>query len=317
MFRLDFRETFESTWFKLAAAAFFIMIAAVGCTSPNVSTPLETVTITASATQTPSQPSRITETGSREGLDINPIDGAALVLVPAGSFKMGADPQISYVICTEYRDDCQQDDFIDEQPVHTVSLDAFWIYKTEVTNRMYRACVESGGCVLPAFTDFFNDGPFLEHPVVYVSWYAASDYCSWAGGRLPTEAEWEKAARGDDDRMFPWGDDAADCPHANLDGCSPEMTMPVGSLAAGASPYGVLDLSGNAAEWVADWYDQKYYLLSPAENPQGPGNGELKVIRGGSWKNPGVGLRVTNRGANYPEIFSTGIGFRCVIDIND
>jgi formylglycine-generating enzyme required for sulfatase activity len=243
---------------------------------------------------------------------VNPNDEAALVFVPQGVFEMGAEPERSYEICLQYREGCQLEDFLDEQPVHQVMLDSYWIYDREVTNAMYRVCVEDGVCGLPAFTDFYNNQLYSDHPVVYVSWYAAAAYCEWAGGRLPTEAEWEKAARGTDGRMFPWGE-LASCEQANLSGCSPEMTMVVGSLPGGASPYGVLDMAGNAAEWVSDWYEPEYYQNSLEENPHGPMTGELKVIRGGSWKNPGVGLRVTNRGGNYPEVFSTGIGFRCVV----
>jgi iron(II)-dependent oxidoreductase len=116
--------------------------------------------------------------------------------------------------------------------------------------------------------------------------------------------------------MFPWGEEEADCTLANLSGCSIEMTAPVGSLPIGASPYGVMDMAGNVSEWVADWYSPRYYFNSPDENPPGPETGEMKVIRGGSWKNPGVGLRSANRGANFPEVFSTGVGFRCVLDSN-
>jgi formylglycine-generating enzyme required for sulfatase activity len=317
MVRSDHHKTSEMAWYKLIAAVSLLWVVAAGCTSPNSPSIVETITFAESVTWTDPQAPLITGTAAVEDQYINPIDGADLVLVPAGSFEMGADPQLSYEICLEYRDNCKQEDFSDEQPVHRVWLDDFLIYRTEVSNRMYRICVESGGCELPTFTDFYNNEQFLDHPVVYISWYAASGYCAWAGGRLPSEAEWEKAARGDDRRMYPWGENVVDCLHANLDGCAEEMTMPVGVLEAGASPYGVLDMSGNAAEWVADWYDQEYYLVSPAENPQGPANGELKVIRGGSWKNPGVGLRVTNRGGNFPDVFSTGIGFRCVVELDD
>lgn len=255
----------------------------------------------------------VIKTVSFPNLLINPVDNAALVFIPEGGFEMGADPERSYEICLQYREGCRLEDFADEQPVHIVFLDAYWIYQEEVSNGLYRACVEIGVCSLPAFTDFYNQAEYADHPVVYVDWYAAASYCEWAGGRLPTEAEWEKAARGTDGRMFPWGE-AVSCEQANLSGCAVTMTMPGGSLPGGASPYGALEMAGNAAEWVADWYAPEYFQVSPESNPEGPPDGELKVIRGGSWKNPGVALRVTNRGGNYPEIFSTGIGFRCVID---
>lgn len=251
---------------------------------------------------------------SPEPRKTNQIDGALLVYVDSGSFDMGAEPERSFDICINYRDDCSLEDFIDEAPVHEVVLNSFWIYAQEVTNEQYRLCVQGGGCNLPAFTDFYNHPDYADHPVVYVSWYDAKDYCEWGGGRLPTEAEWEKVARGEDGRMFPWGNLTVDCGFANLSGCSSEMTMSSGSLSSGASPYGALDMAGNVAEWVADWYDPYYYAESSNNNPAGPPTGEMKVIRGGSWKNPGVGLRSSNRGANFPEIFSTGVGFRCVLE---
>jgi formylglycine-generating enzyme required for sulfatase activity len=213
----------------------------------------------------------------------------------------------------QYREDCELEDFSDEEPAHVVNISSFWIYETEVSNEMYRLCVDQGGCRLPAFTDFYNDDQYADHPVVYVDWYAAADYCAWANGRLPTEAEWEKAARGDDGLIYPWGV-TTDCELANFKGCSVEMTMPVDSFSNVSSPYRTVNMAGNAAEWTADWYDPEYYSDSSYLNPTGPEYGELKVIRGGSWKNIGLGLRAVNRSANYPEIFSSGIGFRCVID---
>jgi formylglycine-generating enzyme required for sulfatase activity len=259
----------------------------------------------------------LTETRSENessSSNINSIDGAELAFIPAGVFEMGADAARSFEICILYREGCDLGDFADEEPVHSVELDAFWIYRQEVTNANYRQCVLSGDCSLPAFTDFYNDPDYADHPVVYVNWDAAVAYCEWAGGWLPTEAEWEKSARGTDGRMFPWGEEGVDCALANLSGCLIEMTAPAGSLPSGASPYDVMDMAGNVSEWVADWYSLGYYLDSPSKNPTGPETGEMKVIRGGSWKNPGVGLRSTNRGANFPEVFSTGVGFRCVLE---
>jgi len=244
--------------------------------------------------------------------EINPIDGAALNEIPAGSFEMGALPEAGLEICEISRGGCSLGDFMDESPPHQVWLDDFWIYQTEVTNAQYRLCVEAGVCELPAFLEFYDQHIFLDHPVVYVRWYDAATYCSWAGGRLPTEAEWEKAARGDDGRLFPWGNET-ECGFANLKGCTQGLTAEVGSFPEGSSPFGVQNMAGNAAEWVFDWYSPSYYELSPSDNPQGPAEGELKVARGGSWKNPYSGVRVTNRTANLPEMFSSGVGFRCVL----
>jgi formylglycine-generating enzyme required for sulfatase activity len=226
---------------------------------------------------------------------------------------MGAEPGTGLEICEATSVGCALEDFLDESPQHMVFLDAFWIYETEVTNAQYRLCVEAGTCSLPAFLEFYDQALFANHPAVYVSWFQASGYCNWAGGRLLTEAEWEKAARGDDGRVFPWGDNA-ECGYANVKGCTQGLTADVGTFTNGASPYGVMDLAGNAAEWVADWYAPNYYQISLEENPKGPDEGEMKVARGGSWKNSFSGVRTINRAANFPEVYSSGVGFRCVLD---
>ncbi len=260
----------------------------------------------------PSQPvGPSQEPGS--GARVNEIDGMTLIRIPSGTFKMGMNAELSASLCVEFRTDCSVDDFADEEPAHLVKLESYWIYQTEVTNAQYRGCVEDGSCPLPALLEFFEDLLFGDHPVVYVDWYAAQAYCEYARGRLPSEAEWEKAARGTDSRLFPWGN-TAECGKGNLKGCAQGLTTPVGSFPEGASPYGVLDLAGNVSEWVADWYSPEYYRDSPPENPSGPTEGEMRVARGGSWKNPFPGVRSTNRTGNYPEVFSTGVGFRCVIE---
>lgn len=236
---------------------------------------------------------------------------AETVFIPAGSFLMGAEAETGFAICEESRAGCALEDFADEGPVREVTLDAFWIDKFEVTNNGYRRCVDAGGCDLPALLEFYNHPDFADHPVVYVSWFQAERFCQWAGGSLPTEAQWELAARGRDGRIFPWGD-ALVCGKANLKGCTQGLTMPAGSFVDGASPYGVMDMAGNAAEWTADWYDPAGYDAADLTNPTGLMEGELKTARGGSWKNPFSGARATNRTANYPEVFSSGVGFRCV-----
>lgn len=245
---------------------------------------------------------------------VNPLDNSVLIFIPDGSFLMGADPEEGFIICKESRSGCTLDDFKDESPPHEVFLDEYWIYQTEVTNLQYRLCVEAGSCNPPQFIEYFANELFELHPVVYIRWYDAEDYCQWAGGRLPTEAEWEKAARGENAYLFPWGNEAS-CGYANLKGCSRGLTENVGSYPDGASPYGVLDMAGNASEWVADWYSPDYYAGLATDNPNGPESGEMKVARGGSWKNPFSGVRTTNRSANFAEIASSGVGFRCVMDL--
>jgi formylglycine-generating enzyme required for sulfatase activity len=223
---------------------------------------------------------------------INEKDGAEMVYVPAGEFLMGSE-------------DAEADS--DEGPEHTVYLDAYWVYKYEVINGQYHQCIKDGTC-----SGDLSSYPENDYPAVYISWYEANDYCEWAGGRLPTEAEWEKAARGDDGRTYPWGEENPNCSLANFYVCA-GAPMPVGSFPNGVSPYGVLDMSGNVWEWVADWYDVDYYQTSSAQNPTGPANGENRVIRGGYWILDGWYLRVTDRIGVSPGESLLPRGFRCVI----
>jgi formylglycine-generating enzyme required for sulfatase activity len=251
---------------------------------------------------------------------IRTTDGVEMVLVPADEFLMGstdADPKAGD----------------DEKPQYTVYLDAFWIDQTEVTNGQYvqflnvlgahtgacggRDCVETQvedrySHILLRSQDgrYVVERGFENHPITQVSWYGAQAYCTWAGGRLPTEAEWEKAARGTDGRAYPWGNESPDCDKAQYGDCG-EATIPVGSRPAGISPYGVLDMAGNVWERVADWYDPAYYGSSQAQNPQGPDSEVRKVFRGGSWGYPPAFLRTTDRARNRPTYAGFNVGFRC------
>jgi len=250
---------------------------------------------------------------------VNPIDGMRMVYVPAGEFLMGITESDSIMLAAELGGEFSIDmNWLSSmQPQHRVYLDAYWMYQTEVTNGMYAQCVAAGVCQPPYSNDSYNrdsyyDNPtYAVYPVMYVDWDQANTYCGWVEGRLPSEAEWEKAARGTDGRTYPWGEQAPDCSLANYYGCDVGDTQAVGSYPQGASPYGALDLAGNVWEWVADWYSGTYYIGSPSENPQGPASGEYRVGRGGSWVIESWNLRSSGRYRINPDFRNGDIGFRC------
>lgn len=220
----------------------------------------------------------------------------------------------------------------DEQPVHSVYLDAYWIDRTEVTNAMYAAFLNEQGNqsegeeIWPDDDDediliIMEGGSwqplsgYEDHPVIMVSWYGAQAYCEWAGRRMPSEAEWEKAARGTDGRMYPWGNESPSGNMANYLGGDDGNDSPasVGSYLEGVSPYGALDMAGNVAEWVNDWYVEDYYSISPKNNPAGPSSGEGRVIRGGSWAMHEDFLYSAYRSDTNPDSTSSDYGFRCAV----
>jgi formylglycine-generating enzyme required for sulfatase activity len=215
-------------------------------------------------------------------------DGMTLLYVPAGEFTMGSDSGE-----------------LGEKPVHTVYLDAFWIDQTEVTNEMYAKCVQAGQCNPPGIStiNYFSILSYAKHPVVYVDWKMANAYCSWAGRRLPTEAEWEKAARGTGAFTYPWGE-GIDCDKANFQSSCVGETSPVGSYEKGKSPYGAYDMAGNVWEWVNDWYDDPYYQSSPLSNPLGPDSGKYRGSRGGCWASDDFSARSSFRGRDNPSSMS-------------
>lgn len=225
-----------------------------------------------------------------------------MVHVPGGTFLMGSDPTKDTNALSA------------EQPQHQVTLSSFWIDYTEVTNAMYAVCVSNGICTPSSRA---NDRNFNgnDYPVVSVSWYDANNYCQWIGGRLPTEAQWEYAARGNDGRLYPWGNDTPTCALARYNSCD-GRTVPVSSFSpAGDSWVGAADMAGNIWEWAADWYDRSYYQISPANEPTGPTSDTTKVLRGGSWFNNAASLRVANRSYSDPDNRDSSIGFRCVVPL--
>jgi formylglycine-generating enzyme required for sulfatase activity len=233
--------------------------------------------------------------GVFDPLIYRPVDmGDYWVTIPAGEFQMGSENGGS-----------------DEMPIHAVYLDEFQIGKYEVTNRQYAQCVKVGACAGSAY----DDSKAL-HPVVNVNWYDAVAYCEWVDGRLPTEAEWEKAARGTDGRTYPWGE-GIDCDHANYYGsdyCVGDTT-PAGSYKMGKNLYGLFDMAGNVWEWVADWYSETYYDSSPSSNPLGPSSGLYRVLRGGSWGDYDSNAHSAYRYGYYPSYTSLSVGFRCARDV--
>jgi len=242
---------------------------------------------------TPSQTEVMVE---QNGLTkINPIDSAIMVYVPEGEFLMGSNDPLA-------------DN--DQKPEHPVYLDAFWIYQTEVINSAYRHCIEAGFC-RGSLSQYKDD----DFPAVFLNWGQAKAYCEWAGGRLPTEAEWEKAARGSDGRKYPWGENSPSCNLANYEGCA-GAAEPVGSYLSGASPYETLDMAGNVWEWTADWASENYYVVSPKNNPLGPDTGDNRIVRGGAWSFKDDGLVSFSRYWIQPELSSSDIGFRCVNNLS-
>ena len=229
-----------------------------------------------------------------------PPASGEMVAVPAGPFTMG---------CSGQGKGCSLDPY-DEGPEHEVTLSAFEIDKTEVTQRAYQACVKAGKCTPPEAN--FDPAGKANYPVTNVTWGQAAAYCAWAGKRLPTEAEWEKAARGTDVRKYPWGSQEPTCELANFAGCTPPGSHPVGSHPQGASPYGALDMAGNVSEWVNDWYGNTYDTRTKTD-PQGPDEvlGETKGRRGGSFGGEAEYVRAPNRGNVFYKNSKPDVGFRC------
>ena len=307
----------------LAPVIGLLVIAACAIPSPRLETPAApsegatTVAATASSTSVPTSTATLEPSSTPTWTGTESIEatlttlpdylmddkGVPMAYVPAGAFAMGDDRGST-----------------DEQPAHTVNLEAFYIDQFEVTNGFYKACVEAKVCqpvrnkISAIRSYYYDNSDFDTYPVIFVDWKMAQTYCTWRDARLPTEAEWEKAARGGTDVTYPWGD-TPDCNLANYGNCLGD-TSSTTIYALGQSRYGSHNMAGNVWEWVNDWYAADYYRSSPQENPQGPETGKAKVLRGGSWKDNSAEIRSVNREAKNPAYYSNVIGFRCAKDAN-
>jgi iron(II)-dependent oxidoreductase len=251
---------------------------------------------------------------------VNPRDGAQMVFVPAGEFLMGSTQEQVEALDAEFRrrDLPRLPAFLDishfygpEEPQRRVYLDAYWIDKNPVTVAQYRKFCQATGRKMPKAPEW---GWKDDLAIVNVTWQEAADYAAWAGKRLPTEAEWEKAARGTDGRQYPWGNewDVNKCADG-VGGDNLSNTRPVGRHQAGTSPYGALHMVGNVWEWCADWYNYGGYESAPERNPRGPTTGSSRVVRGGSWRFLVARVvRCANRWRGLPESRLDSLGFRCV-----
>lgn len=235
-------------------------------------------------------------------LDQGVTPPAEMMLIPAGEFVMG-----------------MEDGLPDARPLHRLHLSAYWIDQAGVTNGHYRQCVDGGGCLPPKVREAFDDPQLSQHPVTNVTWTQARAYCQWIGKRLPTEAEWEKAARGIDGRRYPWGNGDEVIQKSRLkmsDGkASANGVDPTGMPLRATSPYGVSGMVGVVSEWVKDWYAEDFYRSSPSRDPQGPLRGTFRVLRGGSWMERPLELRASYRAWDDMTYWGPTLGFRCATDV--
>jgi formylglycine-generating enzyme required for sulfatase activity len=266
---------------------------------PYIQSLVSSATVEPSATNAPI----ITPTVASAKTEISDDKQVKMILVPAGEFIMGRDAGLT-----------------NESPAHTVKLDDFYIDKYEVTNALYKVCAAEGICQRPIHTNFYYVATRSDRPVVSVTWDMANAYCQWRGAGLPSEAQWEKAARGTDERPYPWGQQSPIVQYANYQG---NDSKDVGSYPFVQSPYGAFDLAGNVSEWVSDWYSLDYYRTVSSENisnPTGPSissyspshNFYGRVVRGGSWSSSeNYRLSTTYRDHLSPDSYADDLGFRC------
>lgn len=279
---------------------FSVVFVLASCAAPTPE--IVTVVVTATsqpveaASATPDQPSApVALGGPQSGESIKWIDGSVLIYIPAGNFTMG--------------------DGGFDAPAHSVSLDGFWFQQTKVTNRMYELCVKAGVCSAPSQElggPVFTNPEYASHPVVGVTWDQSQAYCNWIQGNLPTEAQWEKAARGANSNAYPWGNSEPTCSLLNFGNCYGRTTN-VDAYADGKSPFGLYDMAGNVFEWAFDMYDAAYYNQSPTENPTGPATGAYRVVRGSSFETSETQVASAIRRYNEQTDSGRDIGFRCAV----
>ncbi len=293
---MEMRKKIVLSYFMLL---FMLLLAACGPKDAEpTATPDDIPSANAEKTEVLPTPTSETFMINLAGPDIGTImewvDGSLMVYIPSGEFIMGQGGE--------------------DNPEHTVYLRDFWIYRTKVTNQMYAGCVAAGGCSAPENepADYYLDPEHAEEPIIGVNWEQAATYCSWVEGALPTEAQWEKTARGPDGNIYPWGDSAPNCDLLNFDSCLGSVSN-VTDFPAGQSYYEALDMAGNTFEWVLDWYDPTYYEASPSDDPYGPELGEVKSVRSSSFESAAQQVPVANRFFLDPEKKRTDLGFRCVL----
>jgi formylglycine-generating enzyme required for sulfatase activity len=312
---------------KMIVPALLLLLLLAAC-SPASPATAETAMPAATETSLP-EPTAVPATSA-------PAAPEGMVLIPAGLFEMGIDAVDTLDACTESMGSfCSSGLLKNSVPAHTIYLDDYFIDVYEVTNREYAACVNAGACTPPTETSsatrdaYYGNSAYDNSPVVQVAWADADIYCAWNDARLPTEAEWEKAARGPEGFPYPWGisfegsfmnfcdiNCASNYANANFDDGYAD-TAPVGSFPEGVSPYGVHDMAGNVFEWVADWFEDDYYesLEERVVNPEGPDtrptSGDQRVLRGGSWDVFDIIAHATYRGHRYATTVDYDYGFRC------
>src|SRR5512143_2402011 len=282
-------------WLVLLGA--MILASCAPATTPVPTTAPTTVPTVAPPPEATQPPTLVPVTlaGPQAGTTMLWIDGSQLAYVPPGDFVMGMG--------------------IGNTPQKTVMLDGYWISATDVTNKMYAQCVATGNCAAPAQevgTPVYTNADYGDYPVVGVTWDMAANYCQWAQASLPTEAQWEKAARGQNSTVYPWGNDNPGCDLLNYVGCLGH-TSGVNDYPAGRSPYGLLDMAGNVFQWVNDFYAEQYYQSMPPQNPTGPTSGDSHVVRGSGFETEAAQLQSAVRHFGAPAYHSRDLGFRCAV----